>query len=100
MIEDVYGLVTVIIGIGVVICALFIVFEFMREITIGHVAAVVIIGAALAFVFNVYTDFWAWIWLGVTFSNIGATVFVIGLVSTMLVMVYNFASTSGRTLVR
>jgi hypothetical protein len=100
MIETAYGIVTIIIGAGVITCALFLVFEFMREITIGHIIAVVLIGIGIAAIFNNYTDFWAWIYLGVTFANIGAVVFTAGLVAVMAIMIYNFASTIGQTLVR
>jgi len=88
------------IGIAFVIVALLFVLGRSRKFTIWHGLMIGLIGAGISLVLQGYLGLINWILLGMMFVDLGASVFFIGMLFMIVVMLWNFVRSSGKTLVR
>lgn len=70
------------------------------RVSIWHVAFCGVAGWLLGSALQEYTKLIDWIQLGMTFENFGASMFLVGFCSVVVVLIWNLVATSGRTLVR
>jgi len=90
-------------GLGIAFFALAMLFSmgFVRNgLTIWHGILFGAIAYFVAVMIHGYLGLFDWILAGMLFEDIGATVFLFGLILMQAVMAYNLIATKGRTMVR
>ena len=98
---DIIEIMAMIIGIGFFISILFLVLLFVRrEVSIWNLFVMGAVGVFLSVCVDNLLNLYVWIEIGLDFGHFGATLFLIGMISMIFVMVINFVASRGRTLVR
>ena len=92
-------------AVGLVFCFGFLMLWYLfsaGSIRVGlwHVVFMAVASFFIGSALQEYTLLLDWIELGLTFTNIGASMFVVGMLSMTVVMAWNLIASSGRTLVR
>lgn len=89
-------LVAVIVGLTLgasIFIYLFSALNIMQYIDTLRISAFGILGAWWSYLVNFYTNFWDWLTLGASFTNLYFTAFLIGVVAMVAVMLYNAIDT-------
>lgn len=71
-----------------------------KNITLWHALAIGAVSGFVASIAQSYTQLVDWIILGVAGVSLAASLFVIGMIAMLAVMIYNLRATKGRTMVR
>lgn len=71
-----------------------------RSLTIWHGIAIGAVSFFIASMVNTYTQLFDWVTLGMTGGSTYATLFVLGMIAFVGVMLFNIITTKGKTLVR
>ena len=71
-----------------------------RSLTIWHGLAIGAVSFFIASMVNTYTQLFDWVTLGMTGGSTYATLFVLGMIAFVGVMLFNIITTKGKTLVR
>lgn len=88
-------------GLATLFFALLILFSLKgKNITIWHALAIGAVSGFVASIAQSYTQLVDWIILGVAGVSLAASLFVIGMIAMLAVMIYNLLATKGRTMVR
>jgi hypothetical protein len=70
------------------------------NLTIWHGVALGAISLFAASMVNTYTQLYDWVVLGMTGGSTYATIFVLGMIAFVCVMIYNIIATKGKTAIR
>ena len=70
------------------------------KLTFWHFGFMGVSGFLIGTALQAYGRVWEWISAGLHFDNIGASLFTIGLIAMIGVLLWNMIATNGRTLVR
>jgi len=87
-------------GISFFCSGLFMLLGLFRDRTVWHFLGFVIMGLLIAVALDNLVGLFAWLELGLMFTDIGASMFLVGMVLMNVVMLWNFVATDGRQLVR
>lgn len=92
-------------AVGIVFCFGFLMLWYLLSagsirIGIWHVAFMALASFCIGSALQEYTLLLDWVEFGLTFTNLGASMFVVGMISMIVVMVWNLIASGGRTLVR
>jgi|GEM_PF-6065956 len=93
-------LVAAFIGVCFVTSVFFMLLGMVRERSVWHFLGLLVCGALISLALQNLVGLYDWIQLGLMFTDIGATVFLIGMIAVNVVMAWNFFATEGRALVR
>jgi hypothetical protein len=98
---DLFNVIAFILGTGFFVCVLFILMSFFRtKLSLWTLFCMAAVGICISVGIDNLVNLFVWIELGITFINFGATVFVIGMLCMMSVILMNFIASRGKTLVR
>jgi len=103
MIEDILQLdfvLAFIVGTAFICSVLFMILETFRKRTLGHFIVFGAFAVCISLIVDNLMGLYAWINLGLTFSNFGASLFLVGMIAVNVSMLWNFFLTSGRKLVQ
>ena len=87
-------------GIAMVIMVMLFLAGNFKKWTVWHGVGVGVAGAFVALALHNYIGLFDWIMLGLMFSDVGATMFLVGFVAVIVVMISNLIATNGKTLFR
>jgi|GEM_PF-2914998 len=71
-----------------------------KGISLMHVLAFGLVAILVAVIVQNYLALVDWIYIGIMGYDLGASLFVFGMISTLFVMGYNLITTSGKTMVQ
>ena len=88
------------VGTCFVVSVFFMFLGMIRERSIWHFLGLAICGIIVAVALQNLVGLYDWVELGLQFTNIGATTFLIGMIVVNIVMAWNFFATEGKSLIR
>jgi len=92
--------IAILLGVSFFCSGLFMLLGIFRHRTIWHFLGFVILGLLIAVAIDNLVGLFAWLELGMMFTDIGASTFLVGMVFMNSVMLWNFLATDGKQLVR
>lgn len=75
-------------------------FPAFGRFSFWHIVGAVVVGVSVAFILDTYVDLVDWFQLGIQFTDIGASLYVVGSLMFIAVLAINIIRTSGRRLIR